>query len=211
VIGRTGRYGPGPSDIGYIYSEDELQLININSSPQTSQISGFNDIGDIVGYLGTPFGTRPYVYNYLSGELRIIEELLPGDRLAYDPAINNSGVVVGTSSNNSAENLIQRGFYLDPIEGLFDLSDLVIKMPEDFIMSSNFSISDSGYISGSGVFTDADGKFDPWNSSSFAFLLSPIGVPSPSTFLIFLTTLVGMIFSRKNDSAHSPLNLDINR
>lgn len=206
VIGRAGYYGPGPSAIGYIYSEDELQLININSSPQTSQISGFNDVGDIVGSLGTSFGTRPYIYNYFSEELRTIEELLPGDLLAYDPAINNSGVVVGSSSNNSPDNLVQRGFYLDPVDGLFDLSDLVISMPKDFYMSSNFSISNSGYISGSGHFADANGKFDPWNSNSFAFLLSPIEVPSPSTFLIFLTTLTGIIFYRMLKSNSVPLH-----
>ncbi|MDH5548163.1 MAG: hypothetical protein OEZ43_21515 [Gammaproteobacteria bacterium] len=96
--------------------------------------------------------------------------------------INNDGIVVGASSTQSGE---FHAMYWDPMEGMFDLNEMVLDLVGWQYLHVSTGISDTGYITGWGVVDSGE---------RHAFLLSKasVNIPEPPSYVLFLFGIVGM-------------------
>lgn len=106
--------------------------------------------------------------------------------------INDSDRIVGRSLSSTGAN---HAFVWDPIDGMFDLNDLVSDLTGWTRLTDAWDISNSGYITGYG---------DIVNGQQRAFLLEPIAdnangnVPEPLTLALFGLGLLGVASHRRH-------------
>jgi probable HAF family extracellular repeat protein len=128
---------------------------NLGSRNSSSEAFDVNDRGQVVGET-TGNGSQSFIWTAFDGM-----QIISGSSLFSSASgINNLGQVVGTQSS--------RAYLWDRAHGMRDLNDL-IDPSSPWTLFSAQSISDTGYIVGSG---DFEGK-------GRAFLLEPIAVPLP--------------------------------
>jgi probable HAF family extracellular repeat protein len=104
--------------------------------------------------------------------------ILPGFAFNEPGSINSLGVVVGLSSNDPNDLTTYRAFLFDT--QMRDLNDL-IPAGSGWVLSDAYGINDAGQITGWGTI----------NGQTHSYLLTPTGVPEPSSLVLAGGALAG--------------------
>jgi len=152
-----------------------------------------NAHGDVVG--STPFAGRqtPHAVLIPNGDEAVKLGELPGHSESAAMAINNDGWIVGHSGNPALSDY--RGFlYRDGV--MIDLNDLV-ELADGWLITGARSINDRGQILATMRDQDAQNSLEilltPGDQPTPPdFVLPPMPVPEPSTWVVFALAAVGL-------------------
>jgi probable HAF family extracellular repeat protein len=156
-----------------------------------------NDIGQVAGnyslYVPDPAHPGPihaFTWDAASGTTDL-GTLAGAEASSYAAAINNAGRVVGWSEIE--DDLENRAFLWDPVDGLLNLQDLVADFSDWEYLERAEDISDTGYITGYG--RNAEGL-----RRAFLMVPSGNGVPtsSPISLMALGLTWIGFRAFRAN-------------
>jgi probable HAF family extracellular repeat protein len=151
------------------------------------QVAGISDAGE--AFLWTP-----NIPNGSTGSMIGLGAIDPGD--ATQPnGINSSGAVVGFDQPNSGHNY--RAFLWRQSDGMLDLNTLTDASGAGWSLSFAEGINDAGQIVGRGAY-DPDGPDGPDPLMLTGFLLTPVGLPEPSSSICILLSAVMVVRRRQS-------------
>lgn len=134
-----------------------------------------NDAGQIIGGSYTDQTTNSHAFLYDGGALVDLGTLGGPGSDAF--AINNHGRIVGSASVSAFE---QHAYLYDArLGGMVDLNDY-IDNPSQWTLEAAYDISDTGYITGVGLY----------NGQARGFILTPI--PEPTSFSLLGLGVAGL-------------------
>ncbi len=169
----------------------ELGILGSDSTGAGRSVGwAINEAGDIAGYSieyvnGENAGARAALWRGGSTEIIELENLgtdASGFAESYAFDINNAGFAVGyAQSYDQAGAFLGNRAIVWALDGTaIDLNSL-IDDGSNWVFNQALAISDTGYISGIGTFTDVGGSYE----RTFTFEASQFGVvPEPSTYAL---------------------------
>jgi probable HAF family extracellular repeat protein len=146
---------------------------------------GINAAGQVAGYSATSSG-EDHAFLYSNGTMWDLGTL--GGSYSRGFGINSAGQVTGYADTGSAQHAF---LYSNGV--MADLNDL-IDTNSGWILHNANGINDAGQIIGSGIF----------NGRTHAFLLTPVQLPEPEIYSLFLTSfgLLGFFRYRSRAKLH---------
>ena len=161
----TGPNGVGITDLGSL----QIQPV-YGSTPSFG--NAVNAGGEVTGYSQLENRGPTHAFLFANGHMNDLGTL-PNDQNSFGLGINDQGQVVGESAYDLDPNDYRAFLYSDGV--MTDLNTL-IDPSLGFRLTEAHSISDTGFISGTGF--DKDGN-------QVAFLLTPAAVPEASSAVSF--------------------------
>jgi hypothetical protein len=174
--------GPSPSGSGYTKGSSAI---------------GLDSNGDVVGFYGMGSATKgdPFYaqYNGSGGwngmlDLGNLNSFYSGYSAGQANAINDNGQVVGWDFNGTKSASTEYAFIAGTTAGsAAPLSNYVPNLGDFSRLSQALAIDDAGCIVGIGISTiSGSGNTD-------VFLLTPVATPEPSTLLLAISGLIGLL------------------
>lgn len=162
----AGEYWPTWSTTrAFLYSRGNM--IDLGTLGADSIATAINAWGEVTGYSYTEDATLFHAFIYTGGRL-VDLGVLEGGFSSAGFGINRWGQVVGTADASSPS---APGWHAFLYAGaMHDLNDLVLDLPEGWVLESATAINDAGQITARAIRAGTSA-----GEGSHAFLLSPIG------------------------------------
>lgn len=173
IVGRSLRNDG--SFVAYIYENGVMRDLGLGGVHNSA--ADINNIGQIVGSIQHSINGVQYLRPYLYSEGALLELGTLGGQYANATSINDNSQIVGTTSTSSG----QKAFLYED-DQVTDLNNL-IKSDADWVLTSAYSINNSGQIVG----------FGKLNGETHAYLLTP--VPLPGAYVLFFSGFILLTYA----------------